>query len=398
MPYNGEVFMVDSKQKTILLVEDEMIFAMLEIKELKSEGYKVFHAQNGEKAIEIICEKKEPVDLILMDIDLGAGLDGTEAAREILKDYDIPVLFLSSHIEKEIVEKTEKITSYGYVVKNSSFTVLSASIKMAFKLFNAYSDVRSKKTEIEALYEEMQAVNEELEDTNEKLTRSEKKLVKSETAIRNKLRAITEPEGDISSLPLSDILDSELLQLLMDEFYHLRGISGALLDVEGNVLTAFGWQDICTLFHRVHPETCRNCLESDTILSSGVPAGSFKAYRCRNNLWDAVTPIMIGDKHMGNLFIGQFFYEDENINVEMFREQAGRYGFDEADYLAAMEKVPRFSRETVEAAMAFCARLADVISVMSYRALLLARNIEQTRLDKQALFEKNDQLTNHSGS
>ena len=36
-----------------------------------------------------------------------------------------------------MIEKTEKITSYGYVVKQSAITVLDASIKMAFKLFDA---------------------------------------------------------------------------------------------------------------------------------------------------------------------------------------------------------------------------------------------------------------------
>ncbi len=49
----------------------------------------------------------------------------------------MPIVFLSSHMEPEIVEKTEKITSNGYVVKSSSITVLDASIKMAFKLFDA---------------------------------------------------------------------------------------------------------------------------------------------------------------------------------------------------------------------------------------------------------------------
>ena len=63
-------------------------------------------------------------------------MDGTQAAREILKEKDIPVVFLSSHTEPEIVEKTEKITSYGYVVKNTGIVVLDASIKMALKLFD----------------------------------------------------------------------------------------------------------------------------------------------------------------------------------------------------------------------------------------------------------------------
>nr|WP_208652356.1 hypothetical protein [Leptospira kemamanensis] len=62
-------------------------------------------------------------------------IEGTEAAKIILEKTDIPLIFLSSHTEKEIVTKTEGITSYGYVVKSSTITVLDASIKMALKLF-----------------------------------------------------------------------------------------------------------------------------------------------------------------------------------------------------------------------------------------------------------------------
>ena len=79
-----------------------------------------------------------------MDINLGAGIDGTEAAAIILGQRDLPVVFLSSHTEPEVVAKTEKITSYGYVVKNSSITVLDASIKMAFKLFEANTKEKVK--------------------------------------------------------------------------------------------------------------------------------------------------------------------------------------------------------------------------------------------------------------
>jgi len=130
-------------RKTILLVEDESIIAMTEKMTLERYGYDVVIASTGEKAVELIDEKSV-YDLILMDIDLGKGLDGTQAAERILSKHDIPVVFLSSHTEPEVVEKTEKITSYGYVVKNSSITVLDASIKMAFKLFDAKVNERKK--------------------------------------------------------------------------------------------------------------------------------------------------------------------------------------------------------------------------------------------------------------
>lgn len=128
--------------KTLLLVEDEAILALAAKRRLENYGYAVLTASGGEAAVGAL-RGGAPIDLVLMDINLGGGMDGTEAAALILKDRDIPIVFLSSHTEPEIVERTEKITSYGYVVKNSSITVLDASIKMAFKLFEA------KKKELE---------------------------------------------------------------------------------------------------------------------------------------------------------------------------------------------------------------------------------------------------------
>lgn len=128
--------MRDKNGKTILLVEDEMIIAMAQMRALERYGYDVIAAYSGDEAVALF-KKNSAIDLILMDIDLGKGMSGPDAATEILKVREVPVVFLSSHTEPEIVEQTETITSYGYVVKNSGITVLDASIKMAFKLFDA---------------------------------------------------------------------------------------------------------------------------------------------------------------------------------------------------------------------------------------------------------------------
>lgn len=129
--------------KTILLVEDEPVTAKLETKLLEKNGFHVIPADSGETAVESV-RNNPGIDLIFMDIDLGSGIDGTEAAEIILKNNDIPLIFLSSHTEPEIVEKTENITSYGYLVKNTSETVLIASIKMAFRLFDAKKKEQEK--------------------------------------------------------------------------------------------------------------------------------------------------------------------------------------------------------------------------------------------------------------
>ncbi|MCC5814179.1 MAG: PAS domain S-box protein, partial [Leptospira sp.] len=142
-------------KKNILLVEDDILIALLEIKQLENYGYSVKHLPSGEMAIDCISENLYPVDLILMDIDLGLGMDGTKTAENILKLREIPIIFLSSHIEPELVEKTEKITSYGYVVKNSGITILDTSIKMAFKLFESYQQIKQEKNRFRLLVESL---------------------------------------------------------------------------------------------------------------------------------------------------------------------------------------------------------------------------------------------------
>ena len=135
--------MNNKEQKTILLVDDEVTVALNDATELTNYGYNVITAYNGKKAIEVVNSNSPPIDLILMDINLSEEMDGTEAAKIILKDHDIPLLFHSTYTDREVVDKTEDITSYGYVVKNG-ITVLDASIKMAFRLYDANQKLKTE--------------------------------------------------------------------------------------------------------------------------------------------------------------------------------------------------------------------------------------------------------------
>ena len=126
----------ENRDRTILLVEDEPLVALDEKSTLERHGYRVVTSATGEHAVELAV--RDPgIELVLMDINLGSGIDGTQAAQMILAARELPVVFLSSHTEPEIVERTEKITSYGYIVKNTGETVLTTSVKMAFRLFDS---------------------------------------------------------------------------------------------------------------------------------------------------------------------------------------------------------------------------------------------------------------------
>ena len=211
--------------------------------------------------------------------------------------------------------------------------------------------------------------------------KAEEALKESEARVRMKLDSIIAPEGDIGTLELADVIDAKEIQMLMDDFYGLTNIGVAILDLKGNVLVATGWQDVCTKFHREHPETRRNCMASDTQLSSGIEEGEFKLYRCLNNMWDVATPIMVGGNHLGNLFLGQFLFEDEVVDHDIFRSQAKKFGFNEEQYLAALDRVPRWSRDTVDRVMRFYAKITRLLATLSFSNIKLARSLyERERL------------------
>ena len=134
-----------SIESSILLVEDDVLSAMRTRRGLEQKGYGVTHVASTEQAIETALDENSPIDIILMDLELGSGIDGVQAAEEIVEQKAIPIVFLYSQTAPDIVERTEHISSYGYVVKDSSVTVLDASIKTALTLFNANRAAHEKK-------------------------------------------------------------------------------------------------------------------------------------------------------------------------------------------------------------------------------------------------------------
>ena len=63
------------------------------------------------------------------------------------------------------------------------------------------------------------------------------------------------------------------LKRLCESFTQLTGSALAILDLDGNVLVATGWQPICVQFHRKNRETQKRCLESDTVIAGQLSDG-----------------------------------------------------------------------------------------------------------------------------
>lgn len=182
-------------------------------------------------------------------------------------------------------------------------------------------------------------------------------------------------------LVFTQIMSVRQLQQLLETQFRLTGVPGAILDSEERMLASVGWQEICARFHRCHPETSARCRESDAYIKAHLNnwPGGFIDYRCQNGLWDVAMPIFIEGRHLATFFTGQFFYADEPPDREFFRAQAARFGFDEKEYLAALEQVPILSRCRLRDVMTYLRSLVEMIAEMGLKNLRLEREVQQRR-------------------
>lgn len=81
----------------LLIVDDEERIRKLIAKYAVFEGYEVAEAENGMQAVEMA--RTDPGDLVILDIMM-PELDGFSTAREIRKNSDVPIIFLSARGEE----------------------------------------------------------------------------------------------------------------------------------------------------------------------------------------------------------------------------------------------------------------------------------------------------------
>ncbi len=169
-----------------------------------------------------------------------------------------------------------------------------------------------------------------------------------------------------------EYIDFEKVNTLLEGFNQSTGFVTAILDLDGNVLSKSGWRQICTDFHRVHPETSKKCTISDTVLAGEMAKGEkYHFYKCLNGLVDVAVPIIIKGEHIANLFSGQFFFEKpDNL---FFQKQAANFGFNELVYLKALGDVPIISEEKVKTIMEFLLNMTQLISDLTMQRLELVQ-------------------------
>jgi PAS domain S-box-containing protein len=168
---------------------------------------------------------------------------------------------------------------------------------------------------------------------------------------------------------VKDIIDIEKIEKLMMDFYAITKIPYGLLDLEGNILSGVGWQDICTKFHRINPESEARCIKSDKSVADRLKRNrqDYCMYKCLNGIMEAVAPIIVEGEHIANLFCGHFFLEEPD--KKYFEKQAIEFGYDIDAYLEALSRVPVISKDKLEVCIRYYAKLAKIFSTMGLNQL-----------------------------
>ena len=78
-----------------------------------------------------LIETSEP-HVVLLDLML-PGTDGIELMRDILAEYDVPIIFLSAYDQDEVIARAFEMGAVDYIVKPFSPTELAARVKAAMR-------------------------------------------------------------------------------------------------------------------------------------------------------------------------------------------------------------------------------------------------------------------------
>ena len=156
----------------ILIVEDEWIVAE-DIQKCLKGSYSISVASSGEEALEKVKTPETRPDLILMDIVLKGTLNGIEAAHHI-RQFDVPVIYLTAYADEETLEQAKMTEPYGYIVKPFEDRELHATIEMALYKHEMEKKVKKSKKWLEKRIDERSRRTEILLTVRQRLQKEKK--------------------------------------------------------------------------------------------------------------------------------------------------------------------------------------------------------------------------------
>lgn len=108
---------ITTPKANVLVIDDELTFGMGIAEYLNEENIIAYHAISAEKGLGFLVEHKE-IDIVLLDINLGSGLNGIETLEILKNQYKfIQIVMMSSMDTLEIAVECMKKGAFDYMTK-----------------------------------------------------------------------------------------------------------------------------------------------------------------------------------------------------------------------------------------------------------------------------------------
>lgn len=114
----------------VLVVDDEWIVAVDVQRTLRRNGYVVDEVVTAAPKALSVFDRVRP-DLVLLDIDLGAPLDGLDIAARLRERSAVPIVFLSAHCDPPTLRRAMGTSPHGFVVKPFTEAQLLTAVQLA---------------------------------------------------------------------------------------------------------------------------------------------------------------------------------------------------------------------------------------------------------------------------
>ncbi|GER78021.1 MAG: response regulator transcription factor [Anaerolineales bacterium] len=114
----------------VLIVDDEPRYLRLLEANLRTEGYEVVTAQDGQQALDVFSS--QPIDLVLLDIMM-PRLDGFGATQRIREFSSVPIIILTAKGEEQDRVRGLDLGADDYLVKPFSATELLARVRAVLR-------------------------------------------------------------------------------------------------------------------------------------------------------------------------------------------------------------------------------------------------------------------------
>jgi len=129
----------------ILIVEDEYITAKTLSNFLEASGYSVVGcAMDTEEALSYL--KKDPIDCVILDINLNDEKDGVWIGNHIKENYHIPFIFLTAYTDKNTISRAVQTSPFGFLAKPFQKVELFSAIEIALHKHNELTMLKNDST------------------------------------------------------------------------------------------------------------------------------------------------------------------------------------------------------------------------------------------------------------